>query len=208
MERHTLTDNELTWLLTSPMAMRALVDYHDMQQLDGESQGIDCSGNERKRNFYKAEAERIEKAWEREEEPEQCVFAPLSAPVVAGDPVAWMHAIIEPGREGEPEFMVSRQPENPWRHWLESHRDKCQYSCTPLYASPALAQQAVTGDDVYTLIGHAEVLRSRGETDMSAYIFDLAKRIALTIGDRHLADRCDALAQPQAAQGDAQESAN
>lgn len=47
----------------------------------------------------------------------------------------------------------------------------------------------LTEEDVYTLLGDAEVRRSRGETDMPKYLLELAERIALTIGNKALAER-------------------
>ncbi|WP_176331568.1 hypothetical protein [Burkholderia vietnamiensis] len=48
--------------------------------------------------------------------------------------------------------------------------------------------KTLTDGDVYTLIGHAELLRGRGETDMPAWCLDLAHRIAIGI-DESLAAR-------------------
>jgi hypothetical protein len=53
---------------------------------------------------------------------------------------------------------------------------------------------SLTENDVFTLIGHAEYLRLvRGQTDMPAYFFDLAARIARTIGDPELSRRADGI---------------
>ncbi|WP_240049387.1 hypothetical protein [Burkholderia thailandensis] len=43
--------------------------------------------------------------------------------------------------------------------------------------------KTLTDSDVYTLIGHAELLRGRGETDMPAWCLDLAHRIAIGIDE-------------------------
>jgi hypothetical protein len=51
----------------------------------------------------------------------------------------------------------------------------------------------LTEGDVFTLIGHAELLRGRGETDMPAWFLRLAHQIALGI-DESLALRVEALA--------------
>ncbi|WP_185722939.1 MULTISPECIES: hypothetical protein [unclassified Burkholderia] len=48
--------------------------------------------------------------------------------------------------------------------------------------------KTLTDSDVYTLIGHAEMLRGRGETDMPVWCLDLAYRIAIGI-DESLAAR-------------------
>lgn len=47
--------------------------------------------------------------------------------------------------------------------------------------------------DVYTLIGHAVIERDSGKTDMPAYFFDLASRIADAIGREDLAEKAKAL---------------
>lgn len=47
----------------------------------------------------------------------------------------------------------------------------------------------LTDGDVYTLIGHASLLRGEGKQDMPTWFMGLAHRIALTIGDKALADR-------------------
>lgn len=51
----------------------------------------------------------------------------------------------------------------------------------------------LTDSDVFTLIGHAELLHGRGETDMPAWCMGLARRIAVGI-DESLALRVEALA--------------
>lgn len=48
--------------------------------------------------------------------------------------------------------------------------------------------KTLTDSDVYTLIGHAELLRGRGEIDMPVWCLDLAHRIAIGI-DESLAAR-------------------
>ncbi|MEN8511993.1 hypothetical protein [Burkholderia sp. RS02] len=50
----------------------------------------------------------------------------------------------------------------------------------------------LTDSDVFALIGHAELLRGRGETDMPAWCMDLAHRIAARI-DPALESRVEAL---------------
>jgi hypothetical protein len=50
-------------------------------------------------------------------------------------PSGYLHQITEPG--GGVNQMYSSSGANPWSHWVESHRDQCIYSCTPLYARPA-----------------------------------------------------------------------
>ncbi|WP_175920345.1 hypothetical protein [Burkholderia pyrrocinia] len=52
----------------------------------------------------------------------------------------------------------------------------------------AAQQPELTDSDVFTLIGHAELLHGRGETDMPAWCLDLAHRIANGI-DESLAAR-------------------
>jgi len=51
----------------------------------------------------------------------------------------------------------------------------------------------ITDEDVFTLIGHAETLRGQGQTDMPAYCYDLAYRIAVDL-DPALAKRVEELA--------------
>lgn len=54
---------------------------------------------------------------------------------------------------------------------------------------------ALKDDDVFTLIGHAEFLRSvRGEQDMPAYFLGLAERIANALGDKAMRERVTELA--------------
>ena len=47
----------------------------------------------------------------------------------------------------------------------------------------------LTDEDVYTLLGDAEIRRGQGETDMPDYEYDLAERIARTLGNAALAER-------------------
>jgi hypothetical protein len=56
------------------------------------------------------------------------------------------------------------------------------------------AAEALTHDDVLTLIGHAEALRIiEGQTEMPAYLLGLAERIARARGDLESASRAAAL---------------
>lgn len=48
-----------------------------------------------------------------------------------GEPVAWIHEISEPAKGTSQ--LLSFSPDNPWSHWVESHREQCSYNCTPLY---------------------------------------------------------------------------
>jgi len=57
-------------------------------------------------------------------------------PAGAGQPVAWLHEITEPGEQPHAFKMYSASPDNPWSHWLQEYRDKCVYKATPLYALP------------------------------------------------------------------------
>src|SRR5690242_16425780 len=61
--------------------------------------------------------------------------AQSDAPALAGitEPTAYLHRIEEPDRS--PQTLLSRSHDDPWRHWLESHRQKCVYTVTPLYAA-------------------------------------------------------------------------
>lgn len=56
-------------------------------------------------------------------------------------------------------------------------------------------EEQLNMDDVFTLIGHAEVMRMDGKTDMPAYFLDLARRISVTLGDTAMAQRCEEMAQ-------------
>jgi len=78
----------------------------------------------------------------------------------------------------------------------------------PVAASPSAAAQAdakdaaFTDGDVFTLIGHAEYLRRvEGQTDMPAWFFGLAERIATCIGDEALRQRTAELAAMQSEGG-------
>jgi hypothetical protein len=62
------------------------------------------------------------------------IEAYLRAIPPVAEPVAWLHVIQEPDTS-HPQTMYSGSPDNPWSHWLESHRDQCVYSCTPLYTA-------------------------------------------------------------------------
>lgn len=53
---------------------------------------------------------------------------------------------------------------------------------------------AVTANDVYTLIGHAEMLTHDGQTDMPQYLHELAARLAQQVGDPWLINRAKTLA--------------
>lgn len=54
-------------------------------------------------------------------------------------------------------------------------------------------RDSLMDEDIFTLIGHAEFLRMRGESDMPAYFFDLARRIAQPFNSC-LADQCKEMA--------------
>jgi hypothetical protein len=47
--------------------------------------------------------------------------------------------------------------------------------------------------DFFTCIGHAEHLRMQGQTDMPDYFLDLARRIALELGEGDSAERAKQL---------------
>lgn len=57
------------------------------------------------------------------------------------DAVAWLHKICEPGGCGSHLFSFSS--DNPWSHWLESHRAECVYSAQPLFTHPPAASARV-----------------------------------------------------------------
>ena len=130
--RH-LSESELKWLLTSPKALEALADYHDWQQSMGESQGIDCTANEAARHWYAAEAKRIEEAWQREEKPEQRVFAALSAPAKVGgedEPFGYYIETIPPKAF---DSTFTRAPELAEMKSAEAHG---RVKVTKLYTTP------------------------------------------------------------------------
>lgn len=54
----------------------------------------------------------------------------------ATEPAGYLHEVLEPDRE-DCLRMYSASPNNPWSHWVESHKAKCNYKCTPLYTRPA-----------------------------------------------------------------------
>jgi hypothetical protein len=62
----------------------------------------------------------------------------------AEQPIAYLHHIVEPdvGQAGGLDHsLFTRTPENPWSHWMAKHREKCTWTCTPLYSTapaPAL----------------------------------------------------------------------
>jgi len=64
-----LTASEVNALLTSPDAIRALADYHDVRESEADSMGVvDAANHHRERRIaLKAEAERIEAAWQSEQ---------------------------------------------------------------------------------------------------------------------------------------------
>lgn len=68
--------------------------------------------------------------------------------------------------------------------------DEHAEDCTAWSADEAV----LTDRDVFTLMGHAEFLRGQGQTDMPAYLWKLAARIARAIGDEALEARVRALA--------------
>lgn len=74
-------------------------------------------------------------------------------------------------------------------------KEKAQYvlSAKKRRPQPAPAAQGfdaeLSDEDVYTLMGDAELRRGRGEADMPDYLLDLAGKIARSIGNRHLAER-------------------
>ncbi|WP_338340153.1 hypothetical protein [Burkholderia vietnamiensis] len=68
----------------------------------------------------------------------------------------------------------------------------------PQPPAPAAAREGLTESDVFTLIGHAGLLRGCGETDMPAWCLGLAHRIAVGI-DASLALRVEALKEQDAA---------
>ncbi|WP_231130884.1 hypothetical protein [Burkholderia vietnamiensis] len=68
----------------------------------------------------------------------------------------------------------------------------------PQPPAPAAARERLTESDVFTLIGHAGLLRGCGETDMPAWCLGLAHRIAVGI-DASLALRVEALKEQDAA---------
>ena len=79
--------------------------------------------------------------------------------------------------------------EHEWQGMTEPHKEcmKCG-DVRRDWTSVADAAGALTDSDVFTLIGHANILRDHGESDMPSWILDLAQRIARKI-DPALADR-------------------
>lgn len=50
--------------------------------------------------------------------------------------IGYKHEITEP--DGQHSVMFSAAPGNPWSKWVAEHRERCQYTCTPLVAASAL----------------------------------------------------------------------
>lgn len=75
----------------------------------------------------------------------------------AAEPVAYRHAVLEPG-DRAPTVLLSSSQDNPWQDWLVDHLDGCKYTCEPLYALPP-----VRGDREATFMpvpGEREILRA------------------------------------------------
>jgi hypothetical protein len=83
-------------------------------------------------------------------------------------------------------------------HQMQPHPDRtAAWNAIRAYAAALAGQapKALSDDDVHCLIGHAEYLKIvKGQQDMPAYFYQLAERIALSIGDKPLADRVKELA--------------
>jgi hypothetical protein len=62
----------------------------------------------------------------------ECGYGPTT-PVIGGEPIAWLHQITKP--DGGSFKMHSSSADNPWRPWVQKHKDKCTYTATPLYAA-------------------------------------------------------------------------
>ncbi len=74
--------------------------------------------------------------WDREElrDTARAALEAAERAAVSEEPVAWIHHIIEP--DGIELSIYSRSGDNPFSHWLESHRSACKYEATPLYTRP------------------------------------------------------------------------
>lgn len=68
-------------------------------------------------------------------EARAAVLAAWPTPEPPAVPVAYMHEITEPEpmAGGSHHVMYSASANNPWSHWVQQHREKCEYRCTPLY---------------------------------------------------------------------------
>lgn len=53
-------------------------------------------------------------------------------PTLEDRPIAWLHTIREPSAV-EPSRMLSFSEDNPWSHWMDDHKEQCEYTRTPLY---------------------------------------------------------------------------
>lgn len=62
-----------------------------------------------------------------------------AAPAEGRDSI-WLHEIVEP--DGRASTMLSRSPENPWSHWLQSHLATCRYKVTryDLATAPTMSE--------------------------------------------------------------------
>jgi hypothetical protein len=67
---------------------------------------------------------------------------PPNTPQSEITPAAYRHEITEPdGRMQSCRYTASA--DNPWSHWTEQYRERCNYRCTPLYLHPADKERAV-----------------------------------------------------------------
>lgn len=78
---------------------------------------------------------------------------------------AYLHQITEPN--GQLSLMFSQSPNNPWSHWLASHREKCAYVVTPLYPDPG-GQIGKLRQALLAIIERADSGGRRLETAMQA----------------------------------------
>lgn len=50
--------------------------------------------------------------------------------------VAWLHEVREPDKDWS--YMLSKDAEHPWSHWIAKHKDQCEFRSTPLYATTSV----------------------------------------------------------------------
>jgi hypothetical protein len=68
----------------------------------------------------------------------------------AEQPIAYLHRIVEPdvGQAGGLDHtLFTYSPENPWSHWVAKHREKCTWTCTPLYSTAPAPALGLTQDE-------------------------------------------------------------
>lgn len=130
------------------------------------------------------EAEAIN-SWNRR----AALAAPVAAPPVPSVPPAdWINAVMEQAQVFASAWSLvgGRFDFGNGLAEAEAAKEELRAMLVATAQPAPAAVPAVTHDDFYTLQGHAMFLHGQGQTDMPAYFFDLAARIA---PDKAHADR-------------------